>query len=89
VAVVVDPAQRSRDIVAGGDIKRVDAPVSAAGGPLDLARTYAEAGLWYDLIDALSAGIAASPGDAGLREQRAALLEQVGLTEAAAHERAR
>ena len=49
---------------------------------------YAGAGIWYDAIDELSRLIAAQPENRELRIQRAALLEQVGLTEAAAFDRA-
>ena len=48
---------------------------------------YAEAGFWYDAIATLSEQIDANPADRDLREQRAALLEQVGLKAAAAYER--
>jgi Domain of Unknown Function (DUF928) len=95
VAVVANPAQRSNDVIAGGAIKRVaaedsdsvrirlkDAPSSR------WPAVYAESGLWYDAIDQLSRDISANPADARLRQQRAALLEQVGLREAAAFDRA-
>lgn len=75
VAVVTNPAQRSSDVVAGAAIKRVADAV------------YAEDGLWYDAIDRLSQQINANPADQRLRQQRAALLEQVGLREAAAFDR--
>jgi hypothetical protein len=48
---------------------------------------YAENGIWYDAIAAVSARISAAPTDARLHEQRAALLDQVGLRELAAHDR--
>ena len=92
VAVVVDPSQRSYDVVAGGEIKRVAQPselakqiqsVGAQGAP----RAYAEAGIWYDALDGLSAQISQRPDDASLRQQRAALLDQVGLAEAAKYDR--
>jgi hypothetical protein len=76
VAVVSNPAQRSNDVVAGGGIKRI-APADAVGD-----------GVWYDALDQLSQQISANPADARLRQQRAALLEQVGLREAAAFDRA-
>jgi hypothetical protein len=75
VAVVVNPAQRSNDVVAGGGIKRV------AGAEA------AQDGVWYDAIDQLSREISANPADARPRQQRAALLEQVGLREVAAFDR--
>ena len=93
VAAVNNPSQRSNDVVAGGTIKRVaetdavharlkDAP--AASRPA----LYAGEGIWYDAIDELSRQIAAQPSNRQLREQRAALLEQVGLAEAASFDRA-
>jgi len=75
VAVVSNPAQRSSDVVAGGGIKRI--------APADAVRD----GVWYDALDQLSQQISANPADARLRQQRAALLEQVGLREAAAFDR--
>ena len=86
VALVVDPDRRSKDILAGGFIEFVPTPegvakkVSAAN-KAELPRLYAEAGLWYDAIAAISQLIEAAPEDAGLKQQRAALLEQAGLTE--------
>ncbi|MDX1433394.1 MAG: DUF928 domain-containing protein [Gammaproteobacteria bacterium] len=92
VALVVDAAQRSNDIVAGAEIQRVSAPedllarVSAAD---EGARPglYARAGYWYDALDGLSAQIGQSTPSGGPRAQRAALLEQVGLSTAAAYDR--
>jgi hypothetical protein len=75
VAVVSNPAQRSNDVVAGGGIKRI--------APAEAVRD----GVWYDALDRLSQQISANPADARLRQQRAALLEQVGLREAAAFDR--
>lgn len=45
---------------------------------------YAEQGLWYDAIAAIGELIEQSQNDPGLRMQRASLLEQAGLKEAAA-----
>ena len=93
VAVVGNSAQRSNDIIAGGTIKRVpesDAvrarlkETSAAARPA----LYASEGLWYDAVDELSRQISAQPQNRDLREQRASLLDQVGLAEAAAFDRA-
>lgn len=92
VAVVGDPAQRSGDVIAGGSIKRVEG--GAVVERLKLAplshrpALYAESGIWYDAIDDLSRLISADPANRRLREQRAALLEQVGLAEAAEFDRA-
>jgi hypothetical protein len=86
VAVVRNPAQRSNDVLAGGTIKRVtDSPAQLKqASPAQLPALYAEAGLWYDAIDQLSKQISADQSNRQLRERRAALLEQVGLREAAA-----
>jgi hypothetical protein len=82
VSVVSDPSQRSTDQVAGGTIRRVSPPeglqAPARGAP-GAAAAYAEAGLWYDAVEALSRQIDATPDSRALREQRAALMRQVGL----------
>ena len=88
VSVVADPGQRSNDIVASGTIQRItpEGALKARIAKADeraLARIYAEEGVWYDAVDAISRLIEKSPNDAALREQRAALLEQVGLQAAA------
>ncbi|HXV11012.1 MAG TPA: DUF928 domain-containing protein [Burkholderiales bacterium] len=91
VAVVRNPAQRSNDVLAGGTIKRVtNSPVQAQikqASPAQLPALYAEAGIWYDAIDQLSRQISADQSNRQLRERRAALLEQVGLKDAAAFDR--
>ena len=88
VAVVPDPARRSRDILASGTIERVKPPGElkpkvAGAGKEDLVAQYAEDGIWYDALEALSDQIESSPGDTTLRSYRAALLKQVGLPEIA------
>lgn len=93
VSVIPDPAQRSKDVTSGGTIRRVapDPAVqarAAAAGERQAPMVYAEAGLWYDAIDALSRLIERQPGDAELHAQRAALLDQVGLPAAASYDRA-
>jgi hypothetical protein len=72
VALVVDPEERSRDVVASGWIERVPGPGAAAGDPADAARR----GLWYDALDAACASARASPADPGPLD---ALLAQAGL----------
>ena len=89
VAIVLDPENRSKDVVAKGVIKRVSPPGDLASrvekaGDLERASAYAQAGIWYDALDAISNAIEANPNDASLKEQRASLLKQVGLSEAAA-----
>lgn len=90
VALVPDATERSGDVISGGVVKLVEPP-AALGGNFATASpaTLAEAGLWYDAIHALSERIAAQPGNAEWRAQRAALLEQAGLAEAAAFDRGR
>jgi Domain of Unknown Function (DUF928) len=89
VAVVKNYNQRADDVIAGGSIKRVSASADVQAklkqaSPVQAAAVYAESGIWYDAIDALSKQIAANPA---LRAQRAALLEQVGLNDVAAFDR--
>ena len=88
VAVVPDADRRARDFLTGGAIERAEIPEElrarlTKAGPGELPALYAEAGLWYDAIAALSALIEGAPGDQALRRQRAAMLAQVGLPEIA------
>jgi hypothetical protein len=92
VSAIADMDQRSGDIVASGTIQRIEPNETLsskiAGADKDtLPGLYAEAGIWYDTIDALSRLIEKSPGDHTLQEQRSALLEQVGLQAAADYTR--
>jgi hypothetical protein len=85
VALVIDSQRRSNDIVAAGWIDRVEPPPGLeAGEGVSGARVYAEHGLWYDALAAVSDAIRADPADPGLRTSRDALLRQVGLGVAAA-----
>ena len=84
VSVVPDYDRRSKDITAGGAIERVEMPEAlkaklAKAAKSDLPSIYAEAGLWYDTVAAISELIEAAPQDQELRKQRSALLSQVGL----------
>lgn len=93
VSAIADMDQRSNDIVASGTIQRIkpnDSLTSKIAGAdkQTLANVYAEEGVWYDTIDALSRSIEKSPGDSALQEQRSVLLEQVGLQAAADYTRA-
>jgi len=88
VAVVVDPDNRSLDVIANGVIKRV-APSPDLVGKLsqasdaDKAALYAENGIWYDALQSISDQIDKSPKDTALRLERADLLKQVGMDGAA------
>ncbi len=93
VSAIADMEQRSNDIVASGTIQRIKPNETlrskiAGADKHTLASIYAEEGVWYDTIDALSRLIGKSPGDSDLQEQRSALLEQVGLQAAADYTRA-
>ncbi len=92
VAVVTNPDERSKDILAGGSIQHVAASESVRTkldevGEAMWPAVYAQSGLWYDAVDEISKLIYANPADGGLREQRASLLTQAGLTQAAAYDR--
>ena len=84
VALVSDPTQRSKDVVALGWIERVPEPAGlaerlAAAGPQGAPAVYAEAGLWYDALGALAGRVSRDPEDGVARGHLAGLLAQVGL----------
>lgn len=93
VAIVPDPEQRAVDLVGSGLISVIrpseELAKRLANTPkgLETVALYASEGLWYDTIASLTALIEANPGDKKLKEQRAALLEKVGLSEAAKYDR--
>ena len=85
VSFVGDPKQRSNSAA----IERIAASAAlakrvAAAPKAEHAAVYAGEGIWYDALASLGELIEQSPNDAALRMQRAALLQQVGLKEAAA-----
>ncbi len=90
VALLTD-TERSKDILAGGIVEMIDPPTEL---PAKLATAdssvvpllYAEEGLWYDALEAISRLIDLSPKNVELHKQRALLLEQVGLADVAAFE---
>ncbi|MDP2827815.1 MAG: DUF928 domain-containing protein [Sulfuricellaceae bacterium] len=86
VGLVADAKQRSSDVIAGGTIARKEPAAAlqaklAKSSPKQVPFVYAEEGFWYDAIASISSLIAAHPEDQALRQQRAALLEQVGLSD--------
>ena len=88
VALVVDPANRSNDLVASGFIKRVEPSKElqeklANAAPGDRPAIYAGAGIWHDALASLSDLIVSQPNSEALRAQWADLLRQVGLVFAA------
>lgn len=89
VALILDPDEPSGNIVATGIIERadrdkLDLPLPHDIAKADAVRRYAEAGLWYDAIEALSDLIQSNQADGEWLRQRASLLEQGGLGEVAA-----
>jgi hypothetical protein len=89
VALVPDPADRGADLVSGAALRRAapDAASSAqlaAAAPAQRANLLAAAGYWYDAFDLVTQAIQSEPASEPLLEQRAALLEQAGLTGVAA-----
>ena len=84
ISLVIDPEQRSSDIIASGWIDRVSEPPELAAelesaGTANTTQVYGKNGLWYDALTAISDQIERSPNDAQLKGTRAALLREVGL----------
>ena len=91
VALIPDSKSRSKDIIATGGIRHVQAPAGLMekiekAPQAERAAIYAEAGFWYDALQSVSLAIAADPKNAALHKMRASLLEQGKLKEAAAAE---
>jgi hypothetical protein len=92
LSLVPDEERRSLDVVAGGAIELVEMTGDlrtrvANADPAELGRVFAANGLWYDALDFISEWIEKHPEEPALRSQRAALLGQVGLREAADYDR--
>jgi len=86
LTVVLDIDSPSRDIVSGGMIERTAEVLNISDFPTfrgDTVRFYAEQGLWYDAFASISDLIVAAPDNQILRNQRASLLQQIGLQEVA------
>jgi hypothetical protein len=88
VALIMDAEERSANIVAKGAIERIERDKLEHPQAINLTnaeapRRYAEAGIWYDAVMAISDLIQSNPTDTELRQQRASLLKQVGLTDVA------
>lgn len=82
---------RSSELISSGVIKHVERPEAlrtrlARAHKTRLPYIYAEAGYWYDAVEAVSQLIETTPDAASMRRLRAALSEQVGLQEAAAYD---
>ena len=83
-SISLQPAgdDHTNDVVSQKYLRRVD-PGELGGRPPS-ARAFAEQGLWYDALEALSDAIDLAPGDVELRAQRDSLLRQAGLDAALA-----
>jgi hypothetical protein len=82
VALVVDPKERSKDVVSVGWIEVVPAPEDLAkrleqAGSNGASNVYGEAGLWYDMLDTVCEDLDENPGDFS------SVLNQVGLPDVA------
>jgi Domain of Unknown Function (DUF928) len=89
VAQVVDPTQRSADIVTSATLERRVpgaelAQALAGASPAARLEALARHGYWYDLQAELEAQISARPDSASLRALRGDLLAQIGLDDIAA-----
>lgn len=92
VALVPNPANRSQDLIASDMIQRIEPSGRLSAGlagskGLNKAAAYADDGIWYDALDAVTNEIDAAPKNKDLRLLRASLLDQGDLKAAAASER--
>jgi len=88
VTLIPDAERRSKDILSGGFIERIEPPRGLQqtldkDDKTETVHIYAEAGFWYDAFAAACDLIELSPGDVQLRQMRGSLLEQVGLDQVA------
>jgi hypothetical protein len=84
VSIVPDPDRRSRDILAGGAIERVEISQSEKAGYERLsagekAIQYAAAGFWYESVQSVMEMMQTDPDREKGREMRHALMHQVDL----------
>lgn len=89
VALVLDSDEPSGNIVAKGIIERVnqdmlEPPIPSAISKADVPRCFAESGVWYDAVAAISHLIQSNPLESEWLQQRTLLLEQGGLGEVTA-----
>ncbi len=95
VSLIGNANRRSNDTFAQGWIKRVpgtpalEQQLASAKTARARAAIYAEAGFWYDGLNAISTAQAANPTDPSIREDFLSLLAQAGLKEVAVQEQQR
>jgi hypothetical protein len=93
VTLVCNPARPSADAFIHTWIKRVPVTpeltqqLAATTSERERALTYAQAGLWYDALEAISTAYAANPNDQSILEDRLLLLDQIGLSQVVRQER--
>lgn len=92
IAAIVDPANRSRDLVASGAIRRAEpeprlAEVLKSSSAATEPAVYAENGVWYEALSSLDRMIRTEPNNRAWRLLRASLLDQVNLDHVAAVDR--
>lgn len=92
VAVVDDAGRRVKDMAASGTIRRISPRSSLVKKLSERSGTpkfyvYAEEGIFYDAVDELSKGIALRGDDRKLRQLRASLMDQIGLSQVAKYDR--
>ena len=86
ISAIRNPDSPSQDIVAGGIIERCEFSTCLVEMEVDLncdqpsVLRNALRGFWYDAMPCLCELIDSTPSDQALRRQRAALLNQIGLT---------
>ena len=86
ISAIRNPDSPSQDIVAGGIIERCEFNTCLVEMQVDLSCDQhsvlrnALRGFWYDAMACLCELIDANPSDQALRRQRAALLNQIGLS---------
>lgn len=84
--IIWDATQRAKDTVNSAAIQYA-LPASNVVSSGSRPRELVEQGFAYDGIASISAQIEANPSNTALREERAALLEQIGQTDAAKADR--
>ena len=86
ISAIRNPDSPSQDIVAGGVIERCEFSTCLVEMEVDLScdrqsvLRNALRGFWYDAMACLCELIESNPSDQALRRQRAALLNQIGLS---------
>lgn len=95
VTLVCNPERPSANAFIQTWIKRVPTTpelsqqIAATSSERDRSLIYAQAGLWYDALEAISTAHSTYPNDKSLLEERLLLLDQAGLSQVATQERQR